>query len=106
MNRISLGAMIGFMSLGTAAMGDEITQVTTPIQNVTTIQTPTGTTKITTSSGRSMVTQSKDGTKIELDSDNSVYVVYPDGARVAAPNGLNTLISGETITVKDGKRIP
>ncbi len=108
MNKISfLLVAASLIAASSTCVADEITQVTTPQGNVTTtVQSATGTTTINSSAGQSMVTRSKDGTKIEMDSDNSVYTVYPDGSRVAAPNGVNTLMDGETITVKDGKRIP
>jgi hypothetical protein len=104
----NLLAVVSIVALGSVASAQETTQVTTfgNGDTTTTIASPSGTTQISTSPGQSMVTRSKDGTKIELDSDNSVYTVYPDGSRVAAPNGVNTLMDGETITVKDGKRMP
>lgn len=95
------------MGLGSLALADEITQTTNPSGGVTTtVQSPTGTTVINSNPGQSVVTRARDGGRIEMDSDGSVYSVYPDGARVAAPNGVNTLLDGQTITVKDGKRIP
>jgi len=95
------------IAVSNIAIAEEITQVTTAGGKVTTtIESATGSTQITTSPGQSIITRSTNGSKIEMDSDNSVYVVYPDGARVAAPDGITTLIDGSTITVKDGKRIP
>lgn len=99
--------VISLILFSATAVAEEITQVTTGGGNVTTtVQSSTGTTRITTSGGQSMVTKTKNGTKIEMDSDNSVYTVFADGARVAAPDGVTTLLDGTTITVKDGKRIP
>ncbi len=54
----------------------------------------------------SQITRFADGTKVEIDSDNSVYRVYPDGARVAADDGIHKMMDGSTITLKDGKRVP
>lgn len=103
----SLFATIGITVLNAASIADDITQFPNGAGGTTTIiESPTQTTKITTAPGHSIMTKSKDGKQIEMDSDNSVYVVYPDGARVAAPDGITTLMGGTTITVKDGKRIP
>ncbi|HEU5048513.1 MAG TPA: hypothetical protein VFT64_11800 [Rickettsiales bacterium] len=102
-----LFAVAGYMAMSAIAAADNVTQVTNgPGDTTTMIQTPTGTTTITTTPGKSIVTKTKDGNKIEIDSDNSVYTVFPDGARVAATNGMHTLSDGSVITVKDGKRIP
>lgn len=87
-----------------------VSTITTTIQSptgTTTIETPsTSTTQITTMPGRSVMAKSKEGSTIEMDSDNSVYVVYADGARTTASDGIIMLNDGTTITVKDGKRIP
>jgi hypothetical protein len=64
------------------------------------------TTQILTSTPLSKKTKLIDGTPLELDSDGMVYVVYPDGARAYAPDGVQTLIDGTTITVNDGRRVP
>ena len=108
-----LSAGMGIVaSMAAFAQSTTTTQVITPQQTVTTtLQSPTDTppaavTKITTSPAPSVITKAKDGSKIEIDSDNSVYTVFPDGARTAAPDGITTLIDGTTITVKEGKRIP
>ena len=52
----------------------------------TIMESPSKTTEITTTLGHSVMTRSKDGTQIEVDSDNSVYILYPHGARVAVPD--------------------
>lgn len=86
------------------APGETVT--TTQSAGTTTIETPTTITKITTTPGHSVMTKSKSGETVEMDSDNSVYIVYKDGARTHAPDGIMTLADGTTVTVKDGKRIP
>lgn len=95
------------LAVSVSAIADNITQISNGVGNTTTtIQSPTGTTTITNTPGKSIISKLKDGSKIEIDSDNSVYTVFPDGARVAATNGVHTLLDGSTITVKDGKIIP
>ncbi len=103
----SLCAVTSLFLISAVAIAEEITQVTTGRGNVTTtVQSSNGTTQITTTGGQSVVTKTKNGARIEMDSDNSVYTVFADGARVTAPDGVTTLIDGTTVTVKDGKRIP
>jgi len=104
---LGVSAAASIMVFSAAAIADDVTQVPNGLGGTTTtIDSPKGITTITTAPGRSIMTKSKNGTKIEMDSDNSVYDVFPDGARVAAPDGVLTLIDGTTLTVKDGKRIP
>ena len=89
------------------ALADTISQTTNSSGVVSTIvQSPEGTTVIETKPGKSITTKAADGTRYEMDSDNSVYQVFPDGARTAVSDGQHMLLSGEMITVKDGKRIP
>ena len=100
-------ATLGCFAVSAIAIADNITQITNGTgDTTTTVQSPSGTTTITNTPGKSIISKSKDGSKIEIDSDNSVYTVFPDGARVAATNGVHTLADGTTITVKDGKIIP
>jgi hypothetical protein len=108
MNRsFSLLAVAGVILLNTAATAQEVTQAVSSVGYASaTIKSPAGSTKITSIEAPSVLTRLDDGTKIEMDSDNSVYMVYPDGARVAALDGVHTLANGQTIAVKDGKRIP
>lgn len=90
-----------------SASAEEITQVIKgPYDVQTTVASPAGTTVVNTNAGHSIMVNAKDGSKIELDSDNAVYKVFPDGARASAPDGILTLSDGTSITVKDGKRIP
>ena len=94
------------------APGSTITKTVDPGAGVATtiVQTPgvgvTTTTKVTTPTGKSALYNLKDGTKLEVDYDNSVFIVYPDGARVTAPDGVHTLPDTSVVTVKDGKKVP
>ncbi len=102
--------MIGLAIIGSSALAQVGSQVVvTPGATVTTtVSTPTDdvTTRVTTNAGQSVVTQFKDGTPVELDSDGTVHVVYPDGARVSAPDGVHMLKDGTSVTVENGRRIP
>ena len=92
--------------------GTIVTKTVEPNAGVstTTVQTPangvTTTTTVKTPTGKSMLYNLKDGTKLEVDYDGSVFIVYPDGARVTAPDGIQTLPDTSTVNVKDGKRVP
>lgn len=46
-----------------------------------------------------------DGTKIEIDADNTVWVLGADKSKTPAPDGTLTLRDGTPFVVKDGKRV-
>ncbi len=101
-----------FAQASTEVVTPGATVTTPPGSSVTTIvQTPdaTMTTKVTSTGGnlpQSQIYKERDGKKLEVDSDQSAYIVFDDGARVTAPDGIHTLLGGATVTVKNGKRIP
>jgi hypothetical protein len=47
-----------------------------------------------------------DGSMMEIDSDNTVYKVFADGSKVSAEDGIHTMADGNSITVRNGQRIP
>jgi hypothetical protein len=105
---ILLSAFACTIALSAYAQVSSQVSVPTGATVTTTVQSPNGTvtTSVATPVSPSVKTKLADGSTVEMDSDGSVYKVYPDGARVAAPDGVNTLYDGSTVTVKDGKRIP
>jgi glucose/arabinose dehydrogenase len=48
----------------------------------------------------------KDGTKLEVESDNTVWVLGADGSKVTAPDGMMLMRNGLTLVVKNGKQVP
>jgi hypothetical protein len=46
-----------------------------------------------------------DGSKVEFDSDNSVWVLAVDGSKSTAPDGVLTLKDGVPFVVRNGKRV-
>jgi hypothetical protein len=98
-----------FAQASTEVIAPGATVTTPPGSNVTTIvQSPSTTTitKVTSTAPQSAMLKLKDGNQLERDSDGSVYIVYADGARITAPDGIHTLLGGSTVTVKGGKQIP
>jgi hypothetical protein len=108
MNKVFLLFSCLIMVSGAAASAQEVTQSVSSVGYAsTTFKTPSDTsTQIVSVQAPSIMTRFKDGTKVEMDSDKSVYVVFADGARVNAPDGMHTLADGRNITIKNGKIIP
>ncbi len=100
-----------FAQASTEVVAPGATVTTQPGATVTTIvQTPdeTTTTKVTSTGGQpqSQIYKQRDGKRLEVDSDQSAYIVYDDGARTTALDGIHQLLGGANITIKNGKRIP
>lgn len=108
MKNILLSTACFILVLGTAVSAQEVTQSVSSVGYAsTTFKTPSDTaTRIVSVQAPSVMTRFKDGTKIEMDSDKSVYEVFADGARVSAPDGIHTLADGRNIAIKNGKIIP
>ena len=90
--------------------GSTVTKTVEPAKGTvtTTVQSPESgvTTQVVTPMTKSSLFNLKDGRKLEVDYDGATYIVYADGARITAPDGIHLLQDNTAVTVKDGKRVP